>query len=455
MNLLFKIIAAVLVTCSMLMSVPLYLRPRWPAAAMWLAKLYVSALSPWFLLAGLSGAIIGRAAGSILISVVGVLSALTFLVHILRLRASRPDFSSVFEPGLNGDGEGQTRENKFFVPGRPVLKLPAVPSPRIHQDISFAEIPGTDRRLLCDLWQPHETIVPSGMALIYLHGSAWYLLDKDCGTRTFFSHLASLGHVVMDVAYRLSPETDMMGMVNDVKRAIVWMKENAHAYGVDPNQVVVCGGSAGGHLALLAAYTANEQRFTPGGLEGKDLTTCAVISLYGPTDLRAMYYHTNQHLTTRSVPGIPKKAVPKSMPGWLITKMGNDFHRLGFDKGFENAGALASLMGGHPDEAPENYTLFSPVTHVHPGCPPTLLIHGEHDVMAPVESTRSLYRLLVNEKVQVIIHVLPQTDHAFDLILPTTSPSAHNAFYDVERFLALAARTKKSQDRKLAYEVEV
>jgi acetyl esterase/lipase len=168
-----------------------------------------------------------------------------------------------------------------------------------------------------------------------------------------------------------------------------------------------------------------------------------------------MYYHTSQHLTTRSVPGIPKKNRPQSIPGWLITKMGNDYHRLGFDKGFENSGALAPLMGGHPDEAPENYALYSPLSHVHPGCPPTLLIHGEHDVMAPVESTRSLYRLLVNEKVLVIMHVLPQTDHAFDLILPTTSHSAHNAFYDVERFLALAARTRESQDHKLAYEVEV
>jgi len=48
-------------------------------------------------------------------------------------------------------------------------------------------------------------------------------------------------------------------------------------------------------------------------------------------------------------------------------------------------------------------------------CPATLLIHSEHDVVAPGE---------------------PQTDHAFDLILPKLSPSGHCAIYDVERFQA-------------------
>ena len=125
------------------------------------------------------------------------------------------------------------------------------------------------------------------------------------------------------------------------------------------------------------------------------------------------------------------------MPGWMIKKMGKEYYRLNMDKGLVNAGAFAPILGGHPDECPQCYTLFSPVAHVHSNCPPTLLIHGEHDVMAPVKSTRILYNRLVKEQVPTVMHILPQTDHAFDLILPKISPSAHNAFYDVERFLAL------------------
>jgi acetyl esterase/lipase len=281
------------------------------------------------------------------------------------------------------------------------------------------------------------------LAFIYLHGSAWYFLDKDLGTRPFFRHLAAQGHVIMDVAYRLAPETDMMGMVHDVKLAIVWMKDNADNYRVNPNKIVLGGGSAGAHLALLTAYTASNLQFTPVELQGKDINVNAVVSLYGPTDLEAMYFHTNQHLTTRSIPGKPKKAVPTKMPEWIIKKMGKEYYRLNMDKGFVNAGAFAPLLGGHPDECPQTYALFSPVTHVHSHCPPTLLIHGEHDLMAPVKTTRFLYARLKSINVPMVMHILPQTDHAFDLILPKISPSAHNALFDVERFLALMTGKNK------------
>jgi len=76
--------------------------------------------------------------------------------------------------------------------------------------------------------------------------------------------------------------------------------------------------------------------------------------------------------------------------------------------------------------------------------------------MAPVKTTHLLHKRLVKEKVPAIMHILPQTDHAFDLILPKISPSAHNAFYDVERFLALQVKAeiyRQAQELNLGYEV--
>ncbi|MGE5109074.1 MAG: alpha/beta hydrolase fold domain-containing protein [Sphingobacteriales bacterium] len=437
-KLIIQIIAAVSGCLAVLVSIPLFLRLSWPAPALWFLKLYVSALSPLIAFISLLITIVGLMTGSVFISLIGICDVLIFSIHIIRVTRP-PDSSCGFEQTFGMDWESRIHpeQKKYFLSSRTILRLPAVPNPRMEQNISFATIPGTDRKLLCDIWQPPSTITPSGLAFIYLHGSAFYFLDKDFATRPFFSHLAAQGHVIMDVAYRLSPETDIMGMVNDVKRAIVWVKENADTYGVNPNRIVVGGGSAGGHLALLTAYTTSNPQFTPKELEGKDISVCAVISLYGTNDLAALYYHTNQHLTTRSTPGRPKKSVPTKMPGWIIKKMGKEYYRLGMNKGFENAGTLAPLLGGHPDECPEIYALFSAATHVHSDCPPTLLIHDEDDIMAPVKSTRFLHTRLVKEKVPSVMHILPQTDHAFDLILPTISPSAHNAIYDVERFLAL------------------
>ncbi|WP_460912238.1 alpha/beta hydrolase fold domain-containing protein [Spirosoma areae] len=445
--LVIQIFATILGCLAALMSIPIFLRLHWPAPVLWIVKLFVSALSTLLVLVGVLSVFVGLTTGSVFISLIGLYDVLIFSIHIVSVTRP-PVFSSSFERtfGLNWKNRISTEQKNNFLPGRIIIKLPAVPIPRIGQDISFATIPGSNRKLLCDVWQPNATVTPSGLAFIYMHGSAWSLLDKDVGTRPFFSHLTAQGHVIMDVAYRLAPETDMMGMVNDVKRAIAWMKENARTYGINPDTIVVGGGSAGGHLALMTGYTANNPQFTPEELVGKDISVCGVVSLYGPTDLAAMYYHTNQHLTTRSTPGSAKKALPVQMPEWLIKRMGKAYYRFNFDKDFANAGVFASLLGGHPDECPEQYALFSPVTHVHADCPATILIQGEHDLMAPVNTTRILHTRLVEEKVQTVMHILPQTDHAFDLLLPKISPSAHTAIYDVERFLALQIKNVEKSE---------
>ncbi len=67
----------------------------------------------------------------------------------------------------------------------------------------------------------------SGLAYIYLHGSGFFVADKDFGTSPFFNHLLAQGHSVMDVAYRLCPEVDFYRMIGDVKRAVAWMQKNA------------------------------------------------------------------------------------------------------------------------------------------------------------------------------------------------------------------------------------
>lgn len=443
LELVLQIIAGILSGFAFLLGIPLFFSFRWPAAPFWMIKVALSALSPVCMLIGLLTALAGWATGSLVIAAMGIAVATMYTVHfisITRPAAAATGFDQAF--GNGWEGRIPAERKLHFLSGRSMLWLPSVPKPRMQQNICYATVPGTDRGLLCDIWQPAENVKPSGAALIFLHGSAFYFLDKDFGTRRLFTHLAGQGHLIMDVAYRLAPETDIPGMVQDAMRAVVWLRERAAEFGIDPSRIMVGGGSAGGHLALLVAYTFHKPLFTPPDLAGKDISVSAVISIYGTTDLEALYYHTNQHITTRSVPGHPKKAVPDKMPGWMKKMMGTEYHRLGFDKfggNMEKFGTLPPLMGGHPDECPERYALWSPVSHVHPHCPPTLIIHGKHDIMSPLRSARQLYLLLLRNNVPAVMHELPQSDHGFDLVMPRIAPGAHNALFDVERFMALLA----------------
>jgi acetyl esterase/lipase len=232
----------------------------------------------------------------------------------------------------------------------------------------------------------------------------------------FFRHLVAQGHLVMDVDYRLYPEADISSMVGDVKRAIVWIKRNATRLGIDSDRVVLAGASAGGHLSQLAAYAPNEPSLTPDDVRGADLSVRGVVSYYGPSDLFAVYRHTSQQRLRLAKP----------------TQTASHYR-------LKDAGRLDLLLGGHPDEVPDAYTMASPITHVHSGCPPTLLIQGESDWITPVDATRELHRRLVNAGVPSVNVVLPHTNHGFDLLLPRVSPSAQAALYEVDRFLALMA----------------
>jgi acetyl esterase/lipase len=316
-------------------------------------------------------------------------------------------------------------------------RLPTVPEPRLRRDVVFATLPGSGRKLLCDLWQPPAGVPTSGLAMVYLHGGAWCALDKDAGTRPLFRHLAAQGHVIVDVAYRLFPETDLPGMVADAKRAVAWVQHHAADLKVDCDRIVLAGGSAGAHLGLLAAYAPEDPALTPAELAGADPRVCGVVSLYGQADLAAHYHHTGQHKSCR--PDDPQPDWDAPPPAWMARLFGPNAGRLKLH--LAPAGRLDWLVGGTPSQLPDRYAQLSPLHRVHPDCPPTLLLHGEHDEMAPVAAARQLHRRLERAGVPVTGVYLPQTDHAFDL-MATWSPPARTAIHVLERFLAVLAATE-------------
>ncbi|MDJ0756862.1 MAG: alpha/beta hydrolase [Ardenticatenaceae bacterium] len=381
-------------------------------------QILVGGLAPVLVLVGLSGAVLGWVSLAWIPVIAGCLGAAISVVYISLVTAPQPGFEDAF--GENWENKIPPSLASHLLQRRWQLWLPQGQEPTLEQDISYWTIPSTDRELLCDIWQPAEGVERSGLAFIYLHGGAWYLGEKDFCTRPLFRRLADQGHVVMDANYRLGPEVDIYGMIGDVKRAVAWMKKNAGRYGVDLERIVLGGGSAGGHLALLAAYTPEESRLTPPELHGQDLTVRAVVSLYGPIDLQVCYDYLDQERM------LTMPTVEIGQPGAAT-----------MEKNFADAGRLDMLLGGHLHEIPDVYALASPITHVSETSPPTLLIQGEPDCVNPAAAARDLHGKLVEYGVPAVNIIYPLTNHGFDLAFPQISPPAQSAFYYLERFLAL------------------
>ena len=404
----------------LILNVSLFIRLKPPYSFYFVPfQLMAAALAPFLVILGGMGAVLGGVFHAPLAMAAGLLGTAISIVYMILVTLPQRGFEKAF--GKDWETRIPASEKSRLSPRRWQIGLAKIKEPYFDQNIPFWTIPGGNRKLLCDIWQPPDGVERSGLALVYLHGSAWYLLDKDFGTRPLFRQLAAQGHVIMDVAYRLCPEVDIYEMVGDAKRAVAWMKSNAGKYGVNPERIVLGGASAGGHLALLAGYTPDHPQLSPGELQGRDLSVRAVVSYYGPTDLKACYQHTNQ---ARLV-DLPKVEI--GLPGSATMK-----------KDATQAGRLDVLLGGHLHEIPEIYALASPVAHINPDCPPTLLVQGESDIITPAAATRELHQKLVQCGVATVNIIYPLTNHAFDLLLPQVSPSSQAALYDLERFLALA-----------------
>jgi acetyl esterase/lipase len=433
MTVLASAIAVTLLLWTLLLYVPF----RWRPVGIYLftLKVFAVAFAGVITVAGAALAVVGIAVESWWIAAPAALAAIAASVVTVRVGAVRPDLSGALGPDWQSRIPDDRRRGIVGPWWRG--RLPRVREPRVQRDVPFATVPETGRTLVCDVWKPALDVRPSALAVVFLHGSGYYIFDKDFLTRRLFRHLAAQGHVVVDVAHRLFPEADVPGMVADAKRAVAWVRDHATELGVDRDRIVLTGDSSGGHLSLLAAYAHEEPVLTPSELAGSDPTVCGVVSLYGQVHLAALYEHTSQAKVTHRDDPLPDWSAPT--PRWMVRLFGENVRRLRLQ--FFNAGGRCDwLMGGTPSEVPERYTQVSARRYVRPDCPPTLLIHGLHDEMAPVAAARELEGALKDAGAPVTAVYLPHADHMLDIAL-AWSPAARSAIHALEVFLAVLAAT--------------
>ena len=156
------------------------------------------------------------------------------------------------------------------------------------------------------------------------------------------------GLVVVVLNYALHPAAHYQQQVSEVADGIAWTLANIAHYGGDPNRVVVCGQSAGGHLAALALL--DEQWL--GRTDHHVSEIAGFLGISGAYDIVAQMEHERAH------------------------------------------GREGPLLINH-FEGPENFALASPLAYVRPGLPPARLIHGDADTTVPMAVSETFYAALL------------------------------------------------------------
>ena len=226
----------------------------------------------------------------------------------------------------------------------------------VQQDVVYAKVNGTE--LHVDIYQPAGTSAEPHPAVILIHGGGWTAFDKST-MRGMGGFLSRSGFVAFSVDYRLfkAGENRWPAQLDDVQRAVRWIRANASKYDVDPDHIGAFGHSAGAQLAALLGMEDTRDNSDP-ALAKYSSRVQAVVDVSGPSDF------TRDH-----------------------DPDGDQF--------------LTNFLGASFAQNPQAWRDASPVFHVSKKDAPFLIFHGTKDDSVPIAQAQELYDKLKAAKVPV------------------------------------------------------
>jgi acetyl esterase/lipase len=257
-----------------------------------------------------------------------------------------------------------------------VLCLPALASaqekdkgPKILADQIYGRKDGM--ALTLDVIKPAE---PNGAGILWIQSGGWYSNWAEPKLLALFSApYLNKGFTMFIVRHGSAPKYTVPEAVADVRRSVRFIRMKAKEYGVDPERLGVMGGSAGGHLSLVLGTTGDD-----GDKQSKDPVlqhssrVAAVVALYPPTVIDNW---DNQ-----------KNEVIKSHAGLKAP--------LSFDEKL----------------TPE----ISPRVKATAKAAPSLLIHGDKDLLVPIEHSTKMIEVLEKHKVPCKLVTVEGAAHGFN-----------------------------------------
>ena len=206
--------------------------------------------------------------------------------------------------------------------------------------------------------------------VVVIHGGGWVAGTKEGETLNLLPYL-EMGFAVVNVEYRLARVALAPAAVEDCRLALRWVFRNAKTYGFDPERIVVTGGSAGGHLALMTGMldtTAGFDYPKEWDQTNPPMKVAAIVNWFGITDVKEIL------------------------------------------SGPDKQNYAASWIGSQPE--PETLAeRVSPLTYVREGLPPILTIHGDNDQLVPYSQAVRLNKALEKAGVQHKLITIPGGRH--------------------------------------------
>ncbi len=233
-----------------------------------------------------------------------------------------------------------------------------------------------------DVFKPKT---PNGIAVIWLVSGGW--VSDHNGINVPMAELAcSKGITLFQVVHGAQPRYKMGEILDQVHRAVKDIRFNAKQWGVNPNKFGVSGGSAGGHLSLMIGT----QGAVPVGSDVLLKTSSEVQSIavfFPPTDFMNYGKEGAAAFKNPLLVGAygPAFAIDPKSPEDKLAAVGKQ---------------------------------YSPATYVSAKTPPTLLIHGDKDMLVPIQQSQWFKSKLDGLGVKNDLIVVPGEGHGWKDMVP-------------------------------------
>ncbi|MBQ2812505.1 MAG: alpha/beta hydrolase [Clostridia bacterium] len=248
----------------------------------------------------------------------------------------------------------------------------------VYKNISY----GNHSRHKLDLYLPTDCGDDMGLVL-YIHGGAWIAGDKEGYYETLEYMAEKYGVACAAVNYRyISDSVTLLDIMDDIDAAMECIRAKGEKHGININRSILTGGSAGGHLSLLYAYSR---------VEGSAIPPVAVMSDCGPTDLSDDYYYYNEDLGKGN--GLGGDEVISQLLTW---------------------GTGVEITRETRVNYLEKIAEVSPLTYVNKDSVPTIINHGMVDDIVPFRNAVMLEAKLTELGVEHVFNVYPNSGHGLD-----------------------------------------
>ena len=137
-----------------------------------------------------------------------------------------------------------------------LLTLSAEPAPLVKTTHTYKTV--GDLKIQADVYRPDDTAVRP--VVVWIHGGALDHGQPAGVPKNLLDLCRDEGYALVSIDYRLAPEVKLPDIIADVEDAFRWLrKDGPKLLHIDPDRMVVAGGSAGGYLTLMAGVAAQAE----------------------------------------------------------------------------------------------------------------------------------------------------------------------------------------------------